>query len=294
VSKSFYKTKNRNDLKKHYEELKSFGYLNEDDKAYYIVLPAIQRDYESLMKQKADSHTNIVNAAIIDNPPTRLGDSYANSGVLEPLPRVDSQTIRLNDSSTNTNNIKKKIEEENKEKTLTRNDSVDSGNSSFNNNSNQDLINKTYNPQTNLSTEESESNPNEIKELQNSELIEEQSSIYHFHPMQIESQVEKYQNTSSTLFTEDNKCLVINTYINFYKDFPSVKIDINEFEKFLCIYIAQLTMAADINDLNQCIASRPITISTGSIHDFLERVAKKPEVKKELEEFLAELKVQFQ
>lgn len=274
ISKSFYHKKNRNDIKKHYEELKSKGYLKEDVDTYYIILTQIQRDYEDSLK-KDDNPTTTVNTATIDSAPTSQHDSPATSDMIEPLTGVDSRPNNLTDSHINSNNIKNNINEKNEKITSINNDFEISQQINLNV---VDPYRDSHNNQTPLPTLESSSpNHNEgiVQSKSNSTL--QHTPTFHFSPVEIQHQIDDYLKSDSKFFKGNNQAIVPNSYTEYYNQYPTTQLSISKFEQVLYVHLLQATMSMDVIALNEYLTKTPTTVNPASTHDIVKMVKDNPE-----------------
>lgn len=274
ISKSFYHKKNRNDIKKHYEELKLKGYLKEDVDTYYIILTQIQRDYEAFLK-KGDMPTTNVNPATIDSAPTSQHDSPATTEVIEPLTGVDSTTNNLIDSHITSNNIKKNNNKKNEKITSINNDLEISQQSNQNvSNPNQG----SFNNQTPITKFESSShNPNQGTVQSNSNSTLQHTPTFHFSPVEIQTQIDDYLKSDSKFFKGDNQAIVPNSYTEYYKQYPNTQLSISKYEQVLYVHLLQATMSMNVNALNEYLTKTPTTVNPASTHDIVKMVKDNPE-----------------
>jgi hypothetical protein len=269
ISKSFYHKKNRNDIKKHYEELKSKGYLKEDVDTYYIILTQIQRDYEAFLK-KGDNPTTTVKTTTIDSTPTSHNVSPATNEVIEPLTGVDSTANNLIDSHINSNNIKKNNNEKNEKITSINNDFEISQQS----NQNVSIPNQgSFNNQPSITKLESSSpNPNEGIVKPNSNSTLQHTPTFHFSPVEIQHQIDDYLKSDSKFFKGNNQAIVPNSYTEYYKEYPSTQLSISKYEQVLYVHLLQATMLMDVNALNEYLTKTPTTVNPASMHDIVKMV----------------------
>ena len=144
ISKSFFKTKNRNDIKKCFEALIEKGYLTESNDTYYIVLTKIQSDYVKFLT-KTDSKPNTDSSANIDSNPNNPADSTANSGMIVPLSGGDSNPNSPIDSSTTNNNINKTDKKEKEKIIISSNNLNDDFHKIESLDSKNEILNKNHN-----------------------------------------------------------------------------------------------------------------------------------------------------
>jgi len=280
TSKSFYHKKNRNDIKKNYEALKSKGYLKEDANTYYIILTQIQRDYEAFLKKVDNPNTSVssaisVNPATIDSAPTSQDVSPATTNMIEPLTGVDSTTNNLIDSHINSNNIKKNNNEKNEKITSINNDFEISQQSNQNVGNPYQGFNNNQTPITRL--ESSSPNPNEGIVKSNSNSTLQHTPTFHFSPVEIQHQIDDYLKSDSKFFKGNNQAIVPNSYTEYYKQYPNTQLSISKYEQVLYVHLLQATMSMDVNALNEYLTKTPTTVNPASTHDIVKMVKDNPE-----------------
>lgn len=113
---------------------------------------------------------------------------------------------------------------------------------------------------TEIKTEINDMEVNHIKE----NLIEPGFSL---SPTEIQNSIDDYLSKSSNFFSGDNINVVVNTYTDYYKQYPSSDLSISKFEQILYYQLLGITMSKDVNDLNNYISTHPITIQPADVHN---------------------------
>ncbi len=275
ISKSFYCKKNRNDIKKGYESLKTKGYLKETDSMYLIILTKIQQDYESFLK-RCDSSVNRDRNDTIDSSTTSIDDSPTNRGVIVPLSVGDSSTTSLIDSSTNTNNIIKNKKEKNQITTSTQTGTENIAHVS----QISDIPNQNNSDSKTSSLKEITSNSASKKIIVQSESNSSSPQIpsFHFSPNEIQTQIDDYNNSESKYFTVNNQNLVSNSFTEYYNQYPKTKMTITKYEQVLYAQLLQTSMQLDGITLNEHLMKHPISINPADIHNLIRSINDKSEV----------------
>ncbi|MBN1186984.1 MAG: hypothetical protein JXB49_32200 [Bacteroidales bacterium] len=277
TSKSFYRNKNRSDIKKCYEELKLKGYLMEKNDVYYVMLSKIQSDYQ-LFVEKSDSCATSDSNSNIDSGTISLDDSLTTSGVVVPLPVVDSSATSLDDSSTYTNNIN----EENKEKnriTKSRKTHIEDIGDDFKINDNSSQSNPENEYPTSIQVELT--NPSKEKTIPTETVLTTSPQLpsFHFSPNEIHNQIEDYNFSESKYFQGNNQIIISNSFLEYYNQFPKSKLDIFKYEQVLYVQLLQTLMLYDGITLNEYLLKNPVRINPADTQNFVKMINNKSDVK---------------
>jgi hypothetical protein len=131
-------------------------------------------------------------------------------------------------------------------------------------------------------TEEIGTNRSEDKKTEENET---DSGLF-FNLSEVQKSVESYQSLPSKFFFGENINVVINSYYEFYKNYPNEKISVAEFERILYYTLLQQTMSINVDNLNKYISTNPITVQAFNILDTCKLINKNPKVN---EDFLNEI-----
>ncbi len=269
ISKSFFKTKNRNDIKKCFEALVEKGYLKESNNTYHIMLAKIQSDYIKF-SNKADSKPKNDSSANIDNKPNNQPDSSANNDLIVPLSGGDSNINSPIDSSTTNNNINKTdIKEKEKIRTLSNKSiELDLECDSLQSQASPSVLAPSlHTPKEEVEKVNKQSSlpVNEVdkvtKELSSPIVDELSQSKDNLEPIPVEpdkrffEQLKEYN--TSIYFLPKNLDKVKNLYIDYSKECPNKFMKIKDFEKVLiCLMVGTFEMVK-LKGINFCILYYP-------------------------------------
>lgn len=98
-------------------------------------------------------------------------------------------------------------------------------------------------------------------------------------PNEIQNSIDDYLSKSSNFFFGDNINVVVNTYTDYYKQYPSSDLSISKFEQILYYQLLAITMRIDVNDLNNYISTHPITIQPADVHNTNRIIGENPNIK---------------
>jgi hypothetical protein len=277
TSKSFYRNKNRSDIKKCYEELKSKGYLMEKNDVYYIMLTKIQSDYQ-LFVERSDSRATSDSNSTIDRGTINLDDSPTNSRVVVPLPVDESSATSLDDRSTYTNNINKEKKEKNQIPTSKQTVIEDIGDDSFiKNNSRQGNSEN----ECSTSTEVKSTKPSKEKTIPTETVLTNSPQLpsFHFSPNEIQNQIEDYNFLESKYFQGNNQIIISNSFLDYYNQFPKSQLDIFKYEQVLYVQLLQTLMLFDGIALNEYLLQNPVRINPADTQNFVKMINNNSDVK---------------
>lgn len=85
-------------------------------------------------------------------------------------------------------------------------------------------------------------------------------------PIEIQNSIDDYLSKSSKFFIGDNINVVVNTYSEYYKQYPGSDLSISKFEQVLYYQLLSMTMSIDVKDLNNYISTHPITVQPADVH----------------------------
>jgi hypothetical protein len=142
---------------------------------------------------------------------------------------------------------------------------------------NEDDITRANNPVTIHHTpikveERSDAKPNPTKD------VVKDPPAFHFTPIEISNQIETYLQNKSKFFFGDNQCIVANTYLEFYNDYPTTIATIEGYEQVLYVYLQSALSTFEkyienTQDLNNTLdKTENLTIAPSSIMDLMKNI----------------------